>query len=181
MPGEVSYGMASEFSSISGFTQKTILQHKPFRTIWLAQFVSIFGDFLALFGVISLITFKLHGTAVQVTAVTIAYVLPLAVISPLAGVFVDHWNVKRVMIASDLARAFLITLLVFVTDIGQICAIFALLSAVSSFFAPAQSVTLRTVVPMQGLFGGKCHDHAGVLHRAAVFAFCRRRADRSHG
>jgi MFS transporter, DHA3 family, macrolide efflux protein len=135
----------------SAYTQKTILQHKPFRTLWLAQFVSIFGDFLALFGVISLITFKLHGTAVQVTAVTIAYVLPLAIISPVAGVFVDHWNVKRVMITSDIIRAVLITLLVFVTDVGQICVIFAILSAVSSFFAPAQSVTTRTVVPMDSL------------------------------
>jgi MFS family permease len=133
------------------FTQRTILQHRPFRTMWLAQFVSIFGDFLALFAVIRLITFKLHGTVVQVTTVTIAYVLPLAIISPVAGVFVDHWNVKRVMILSDLVRAFLITLLVFVTDVGQICAIFALLSTVSSFFAPAQSVTIRTLVPMEGL------------------------------
>ena len=133
------------------FTQKTILQHKPFRTLWLAQFVSIFGDFLALFGVISLITFRLHGTAVQVTAVTIAYVLPLAVISPVAGVFVDHWNIKRLMIASDIIRAALIVLLVFVTDVGQICVIFALISTVSSFFTPAQSVTMRTIVPGEGL------------------------------
>jgi len=135
----------------SAYTQKTILQHKPFRTLWLAQFVSIFGDFLALFGVISLITFKLHGTAVQVTAVTISYVLPLAVISPIAGVFVDHWNVKRVMIASDIIRAVLITMLVFVTDVGQICVIFAILSTLSSFFAPAQSVTTRTSVPTDSL------------------------------
>lgn len=133
------------------FTQKTILRHQPFRTLWLAQFVSIFGDFLALFGVISLITFRLHGNAVQVTAVTIAYVLPLAIISPVAGVFVDHWDVKRVMVASDLIRAVLIVLLVFVTDVGQICAIFAIISTVSSFFAPAQSVTLRTIVPQEGL------------------------------
>ena len=133
------------------FTQKTILRYQPFRTLWLAQFVSIFGDFLALFGVISLITFHLHGNAVQVTAVTIAYVLPLAIISPVAGVFVDHWNVKRVMIASDLIRGILILLLVFVTDVAQICAIFALMSTVSSFFAPAQSVTVRTIVPQEGL------------------------------
>src|SRR6266481_8992944 len=86
------------------YTLKTMLQHKPFRTLWLAQFVSVFGDFLALFGVISLITFRWHGTPVQVTAVTIAYMLPLAIISPIAGVFVDHWNVKRLMIASDLIR-----------------------------------------------------------------------------
>ena len=133
------------------FNQKTILQYRPFRALWLAQFVSIFGDFLALFGVISLIAFRLHGSAVQVTTVTIAYVLPLAVISPVAGVFVDHWNVKRVMIASDVIRGFLILLLVFVTNVAQICAIFAILSAISSFFSPAQSVTIRTVVPKEGL------------------------------
>jgi MFS family permease len=130
---------------------QAILKFRPFRTLWLAQFVSIFGDFLALFGVISLITFRLQGTAVQVTAVTIAYILPLAVISPVAGVFVDHWNVKRLMIASDLIRAVLILLLVFVRDVTQICVIFASLSVVSSFFAPAQSVTVRTIVPQERL------------------------------
>src|SRR5260370_4286845 len=133
------------------YTLKTILQHRPFRTLWLAQFVSIFGDFLALFGVINLITFTWHGSAVQVTAVTIAYALPLAVIGPVAGVFVDHWNPKLVMISSDLIRAVLILLLTFATDARQICTIFALLSTVSSFFAPAQSVTLRTLVRMEGL------------------------------
>ncbi len=133
------------------FTMKTILRFKPFRTLWLAQFVSIFGDFVALFAVISLITFRWHGTPVQVTTVTIAYVLPMAVISPIAGVFVDHWNVKRLMIASDLIRAGLILMLVFVHSVPQIAAIFFALSSVSSFFAPAQSVTLRTIVPPEGL------------------------------
>jgi MFS family permease len=133
------------------FTLKTILRHKPFRTLWLAQFVSIFGDFLALFGVISLITFRWHGTPVQVTTVTIAFVLPMAVISPIAGVFVDHWNVKRLMIASDLIRAGLILMLAFAQNVTQISAIFIVLSSVSSFFAPAQSVTIRTIVPPEGL------------------------------
>jgi MFS family permease len=141
----------AQTSSPTPYTLKTILRHKPFRTLWLAQFVSVFGDFLALFGVISLITFRWHGTAVQVTTVTIAYILPLAIISPIAGVFVDHWNVKRLMIASDLIRAFLILMLVFVHDVTQIAAIFIALSAVSSFFAPAQSVALRTIVPTEGL------------------------------
>lgn len=142
---------SSPAATTSPYTLKTILKFKPFRTLWLAQFVSIFGDFLALFGVISLITFRWHGTAVQVTLVTIAYMLPFAVISPVAGVFVDHWNVKRLMIASDLIRGALIVLLLFVHDVPQICAIFFVLSAVSSFFTPAQSVTVRTIVPAEGL------------------------------
>jgi MFS family permease len=141
----------AEITSPTAYTLKTILKFKPFRTLWLAQFVSIFGDFLALFGVISLITFRWHGTALQVTTVIIAYMLPIAVISPVAGVFVDHWNVKRLMIASDLIRAGLILLLAFARDVTQISAIFIALSAVSSFFAPAQSVTLRTIVPPEGL------------------------------
>ena len=138
-------------TSPTPYTLKTILKYKPFRTLWLAQFVSIFGDFLALFGVISLITFRWHGTPVQVTTVTIAFVLPMAIISPIAGVFVDHWNVKRLMIASDLIRAGLILMLVFAHSVTQIAAIFIVLSSVSSFFAPAQSVTIRTIVPPEGL------------------------------
>jgi DHA3 family macrolide efflux protein-like MFS transporter len=130
---------------------RSVFAQPDFRKLWLAQFVSIFGDFLALFGVISFITFRLHGTVVQVTYVTISYMLPLAFVGPVAGVFVDRWNVKRVMIASDLIRAVLAFLLVFVTDIRQICAIFVALSAVSSFFAPAQSVTIRTLVPVERL------------------------------
>lgn len=143
--------MTSPATAATTFTAKTILQYKPFRTLWLAQFVSVFGDFLALFAVISLITFRWHGTPVQVTTVTMAFVLPMAVISPVAGVFVDHWNVKRLMIASDLIRAALILMLVFVHNVPQISAIFLVLSSVSSFFAPAQSVTLRTIVPPEGL------------------------------
>src|SRR5262245_35642080 len=138
-------------ASTSPYTLKSLLQQRLFRTLWLAQLVSIFGDFLALFGVINLITFTMHGTAVQVTAVTISYVLPLALIGPVAGVFVDHWNPKLVMISSDVIRAGLILWLPFVSDVRQICAIFALLSTVSSFFMPAQSVVVRTIVPREGL------------------------------
>src|SRR3977135_1962189 len=139
--------MATASPAASPYTLKTILQHRPFRVLWIAQFASIFGDFLALFGVISLITFRWHGTPVQVTTVTIAFMRPMAVISPIAGVFVDHWNVKRLMIASDLIRAGLILMLVFAHNVTQISAIFIVLSSVSSFFAPAQSVTRRTIVP----------------------------------
>lgn len=128
-----------------------VFTQRDFRTLWLAQFVSVFGDFLALFGVISLITFRWHGTATQVTYLLIAYMLPLAVVSPISGVFVDRWRVKQVMIFSDLIRGVLVLLLLWVTDLAQLCAIFVALSVVSSFFAPAQSVVLRTLVTKEKL------------------------------
>lgn len=138
-------------SPAPALTFREVIRQRPFRTLLLAQFVSIFGDFLALFGVISLITFRLHGSPVQVIAVSLAFTIPMAVVSPPAGVLVDHWNVKRVMITSDLIRALLVLPLVFLKNVPLICAIFATLSTVSSFFVPAQSVTLRLLVPREGL------------------------------
>src|ERR1051326_4735030 len=122
-----------------------------FRTIWIAQFISIFGDFLALFGIISFITFRLHGTAVQVTTITIAYILPLAVIGPVAGVLVDHFDVKRTMIASDLIRGVLAALFVVCRDVPQIAAVLLALSVVSCLFIPAQSITVRVLAPRDSL------------------------------
>ena len=128
-----------------------VFSQRDFRTLWLAQFVSVFGDFLAVFGVISLITFRWHGTAAQVTYVLISYMLPLAIVSPIAGVFVDRWRVKRVMVSSDLIRGALVLLLPWVTNVVQLYVIFIALSVVSSFFGPAQSVTLRTLVAKEKL------------------------------
>src|SRR5437870_868965 len=84
---------------------RDVLKISGFKRLWLAQLVSILGDFLAVFGVINLITFKWHGTPLQVTNVMIAFIIPLAIVGPLAGVFVDRWNVKRTMIISDLRRS----------------------------------------------------------------------------
>jgi MFS family permease len=124
---------------------------RSFRFLWLAQLVSIFGDFLAIFGVLSVVTFNLHGTASRVTMLLVAYQLPLAVISPLAGVLVDRWNAKWTMVLSDVLRGILVLALLFTRDLHHIYAIFFGLSTVSSFFVPAQSVAIRRIVPTTGL------------------------------
>ncbi len=130
---------------------KQVLKIPGLRRLWVGQLVSIFGDFLALFAVIGVVSFRLHGTPEQVTGISIAYLIPLAFLGPLAGVFVDRWNVKATMITSDLLRGSLAVLLVFIHDIWGIYAIFFALSCVSAFFTPAQSVTVRAIVPREGL------------------------------
>jgi len=117
----------------------------------MAQVVSVFGDFLAIFAVLSYVSFTLKATAAQVTFITVSFMVPFALVGPVAGVFVDRWNVKRTMIASDLIRAVLAIGLVFASSLGEVYGILFLLSAVSAFFVPAQSVTMRSVVPPEGL------------------------------
>jgi MFS family permease len=128
-----------------------VLKLAPVRRLWLAQVVSVFGDFLALFAVLTHASFDLHANAAQVSGITIAFMLPFAVVGPLAGVFVDRWNVRRTMIASDLIRCVIVLLLIAAPSLGGIYVLLFLMSTVSTFFVPAQSVTLRTIVPPEGL------------------------------
>ncbi|HEY2016612.1 MAG TPA: MFS transporter [Bryobacteraceae bacterium] len=129
-----------------------VLRIPSIRRLWIAQIVSVFGDFLAVFAVFSLVTFELHGTPTQVSMILVSYLIPLAIISPVAGVFVDKWNLKWTMIASDLIRAVLVLALILVrSNLNAIYAVFFALSTVSSFFMPAQSVAVRTLAPAAGL------------------------------
>jgi len=130
---------------------REVLAIPSVRRLWIAQLVSIFGDFLAIFAVFSVVTFQLHGTPTQVSMILVSYLIPLAIISPLAGVFVDKWNVKWTMIASDIARGLLVLTLVFKPNLYMIYGTFLALSTVSSFFVPAQSVAVRALAPAAGL------------------------------
>ncbi len=123
----------------------------PMRRLWYAQVVSVFGDFLALFAVIEVMTFSLHATARQVTTLQIAYMLPIAVLGVISGVFVDRWPLKSTMVASDLLRGCLCLLLLRVHTTGGFYAVMASISVVSSFFGPAQGVAVRSAVPAHGL------------------------------
>ena len=133
-------------------TFRATLSIAPFRRLWTAQFVSVFGDFsLAIFAVFAVATFQLHATAPQITLILVSYMLPLGLVSPFAGVMVDRWDLKWTMVTSDLLRASIAAGLLFAREMWHIYAIFFALAAVSSFFVPAQSVMLRRIVPAHGL------------------------------
>ena len=128
-----------------------VLRIAPMRRLWYAQIVSVLGDFLALFAVIEVITFNLHANPQQVTGLQIAYLLPIAVLGLISGVFVDRWPLKPTLVSSDLLRAGLCLLLLTVHTLPGFYAVMACISVVSSFFSPAQGVAIRSVVPLHGL------------------------------
>ena len=130
---------------------RDVLGIKVMRRVFYAQVVSLFGDFLALFAVIAVVSFRMHGTPAQLVGVQISYMLPIVFVGPIAGVFVDRWPIKPTLISSDLIRAVLALALIPATSLWQIYAVLAALSCVSAFFGPAQTVTIRSHVPVPGL------------------------------
>ncbi len=128
-----------------------VLRIVPMRRMWYAQIVSVLGDFLALFAVIEVMTFQLHANAQQVTGLQISYMLPIALLGVVSGVFVDRWPLKPTMVSSDLVRGCLCLLLLRVHTIHGYYLVMAAISIVSSFFSPAQGVAIRSIVPLHGL------------------------------
>ncbi len=128
-----------------------VLRIVPMRRLWYAQIVSTFGDFVALFAVITVMTFHLRATPQQITGVQIAFMLPIALLGVISGVFVDRWPLKQTLIASDFIRAALVLLLLAVHSFWGYYLVLAAISVVSSVFGPAQGVAVRSFVPPHGM------------------------------
>jgi len=123
----------------------------PFLRLWIAQTVSLFGDFVAAFAVQVAVVFRMHGSARDATGVLLASLVPAIVLGPVAGVFADRWDPRRTMIVSDVARGVLIVPLAFVTHLPQLYALCFCVSCFSSFFAPAQSIAIPLLVKREDL------------------------------
>jgi DHA3 family macrolide efflux protein-like MFS transporter len=148
VPGQLAGGGGNAPEPMS---MRAVLGVVTMRRLWYAQIVSVFGDFLALFAVITIMTFKLHATPQQITGINIAYLLPIALLGVISGVFVDRWPVKVTLVSSDFIRAGLCLLLFAVHNVYGFYAVLASISVISSFFSPAQGVAIRTAVPFHGL------------------------------
>lgn len=132
-------------------TFTAVLRNRQFLALWLAQLVSSFGDWLALMAVFSLVTFRWNGTPQEIAGIFLAFAAPFALFGPLAGVFVDRFDLKRTMVASDLLRALLAAALVFAGGVGQVYLLLLGLSAVSTFFLPAQGAMIPLLVRKEEL------------------------------
>src|SRR5258708_39747886 len=71
-----------------------VLRIDVMRRVWYAQMISLFGDWLALFAVIAVVSFAMHGSPKQIIGVQLPYMLPIVFAGPIAGGFVDPWPAK---------------------------------------------------------------------------------------
>jgi MFS family permease len=127
-----------------------------FRFLWLGQIVSDFGDSLTALTLILFINRVTDGDTAAIAYLLIALALPHATIGLVAGVFVDRWNRKRIMIVSDVLRGvlvlgFLLTGTAENTNLSLLYVIAFAHSAVGAFFTPARSAVIPLIVPKEGL------------------------------
>ncbi len=78
--------------------------NRNYRYTWMGQVVSEVGDHFNNIAVFAL-AMEITHSGLVVTGIMLARAVPAVTIGPLAGVLLDRFDRKRIMIASDLARA----------------------------------------------------------------------------
>jgi len=127
----------------------------PFFSIWTAQAFSLVGSNVAGFALVWWLTESTGSATVLATSTMVAF-LPQVLLSPFAGVFVDRWNRRIVMIVADGVIALVSAWLAYLFWSGSIQVwhvyIISLVRAMGgAFHFPAMQASTSLMVPKQHL------------------------------
>lgn len=121
-----------------------------FSVIWFGQLVSLTGSGMTVFA-LTLWAWQATGSATALALMSFFFMGPTVLMSPIAGVLVDRWSRKFVMILTDAVSgiATLAVLLLYLSGQLQIWHLYAVAAVVGAFQAfqwPAYSATISVMV-----------------------------------
>jgi CRP-like cAMP-binding protein/predicted MFS family arabinose efflux permease len=124
----------------------SVFRKRDFRLLWSAQLVSTVGTALTDLAA-GILVFRVTGSALSVGLMFMAVSIPTLFIGLIAGVFVDRYDRRKIMVIADVARAAIVASIPFLIGINLafLYIAVALVSAISQFFNPANDALLPEV------------------------------------
>ena len=141
-----------ETSAPVGYLELLRRNHN-FRHLWLGQVVSQLGDWFNTIAVYTLIL-QLTDSGRALGLVLVARFLPSIFLGPLAGTLADRFSRRTIMIVTDILRAVVVLGFLFIRRPDQLWLVYALTIlqlALSSFFEPAKSAAIPSIVSTREL------------------------------
>lgn len=133
---------------------RALLQNRNFLALWVGQVFSQLADRIVFVVFISLIV-QHFGTSDRFTSfLYIAFTIPAILLTAIAGVFVDRWPRRAVLVSTNLLRALILVLLPWAAQASNGWALYGmafLISAATQFFVPAEAATIPMIVRKSGL------------------------------
>ena len=129
---------------------KTEAGFRKFLIIWMGEWISNIGTGMTAFG-LGVYVWQLTGSALDVAMVEMAALLPLILLTPVAGVLADRYDRRLLMALGDSISGLglLIMLLLMMSghiQVWQICLCVGFSSAFSSLLDPAYKATLTDLL-----------------------------------
>lgn len=125
---------------------------QQFFRLWIAQVISATGDWLGLIATISLAGRLSEGTEGTAIALVLATrIAPGFFLATAAGVIVDRFNRKRLLLVCDLGRAVVFFTLPFVDSLFGLVVASFLLEIFTMMWSPAKEAIVPNLVPKDRL------------------------------
>ena len=124
-----------------------------FRRLWIGNLISLLGDWFNTIALYTLVS-ELTGSPLALGAVFITKMLPWALASPIAGVMVDRYNRRRLMIGADLLRAVVVLGFLLIDTPADVPLLYVLLMAqvvIGAVFQPAKSASIPNITTTREL------------------------------
>ncbi len=121
--------------------------NRNYRLLWFGQIVSQLGDWFNAVAIYALLL-ELTGSASSVAWMIIVQLMPMALIGPLAGVVVDRFDRRRIMIGADVARGLLMLGLLAVRrpeDAWIAYVVMGVSVSATAFFEPSRTAVLPNI------------------------------------
>jgi MFS family permease len=130
---------------------RDVLANRDYRLVWLGRITSQLGDACYEVAIVWLVLQLTDQDYFSVGVVVFARLAPYVLIGPVAGVFVDRWDRRRLMVACDLGRAgvvFAVPLLHLAgaLEVWHVALVAFVLTTLRSFFNPALQASLPALV-----------------------------------
>jgi MFS family permease len=128
-------------------------RNRDFTRLYTAQLVSFAGDWFLTVALLGLVL-ELTGSPLLTSLVVVAHLVPFFLVSPVAGVLADRLNRQRLMVAADVARAFLCLGFLLIDgpeDVWMVYVFQAALSLLEAVFEPAAGAAVPNVVDREDL------------------------------
>ena len=131
----------------------SVFRYRDFSLIWTGQLVSTIGSARTSLAASIWVYRVTGGSALSVGLMLMATAAPSLLVGLMAGVFVDRYDRRRIMITADLLRAVLVFLIPFLVphSIAWLYVIVILTSSIGQFFDPAYESVLPEVAPDEKL------------------------------
>lgn len=130
---------------------RRVLLNPRFMALFLSQILTQVGGNMVLFGLTVHVSFLTNSTT-SVSILLLTFLVPAVVFGAVAGVFVDRYDRRRILISTNIARGLLFLPLVWLdSQLALIYAITAIVATLTTFFAPAESAMIPIVVPRSQL------------------------------
>ena len=128
---------------------RDVLRDRNFLCLWIAQIVSNFGDRLTQMALVALVYQRTPGSAIALAKLISFTIIPVFLIGPIAGAWVDRLNKRNVMVISDLLRGALILAIPLFIMLHQILLVYLavfLAFSLSRFFIPSRMAIIPDIV-----------------------------------